>query len=349
MSRENNKREQAEKLLRAMSEIDDRFLLEAMKAEEWQVLSGQLAETAGETITLSEQTAKTAEQTPTRRNKLRRYSRWALTAAACLTVVVVGRYVSVNTVKTGSEKPAVVSDEMKDTEKRALDMEVAEEAPAAEEAPMAEEIDGEEADVDYAGETATAGSAGAAEKDSAAEVSSAAETKNATQDSALRPLSSGITEKGAEAAGAGAAAALGMPNPFIDADSLEEVEEAAGFDIQLPEVKESFETQIYRAMPDQMIEVIYKDSKDREVCRIRKGKNMEDDISGVWNEDVVSDTLKAGDLEITVTGQEKDKWETAVWTMDAEDGDHYSYSITTDQAGMTSDEVIQYAKEMTLA
>ena len=48
MSSENQRREQAQQLLRALGGIDDRFLLEAMKPEEAEVLSGQ-ADTAGRT------------------------------------------------------------------------------------------------------------------------------------------------------------------------------------------------------------------------------------------------------------------------------------------------------------
>ena len=40
MSNKDNKREQAEKLLRSIGEIDDRFLLEAMKQEEVSDISG---------------------------------------------------------------------------------------------------------------------------------------------------------------------------------------------------------------------------------------------------------------------------------------------------------------------
>ena len=91
-----------------------------------------------------------------------------------------------------------------------------------------------------------------------------------------------MTAKGAQAAGAGAA--LTMPNPFIDTKTLEEAEEAAGFSITLPEVAEDGGTVLYRAMQGQMIEVIFLDENQRELYRIRKGKNLEDDISGVINE-----------------------------------------------------------------
>ena len=109
-----------------------------------------------------------------------------------------------------------------------------------------------------------------------------------------------MTAMGAQAAGAGAA--LTMPNPFIDTKTLEEAEEAAGFAITLPEVAEDGGTVLYRAMQGQMIEVIFLDENQRELYRIRKGKDLEDDISGVMNETAVSETVESGDLKITVVG-----------------------------------------------
>ena len=96
MSNTDNKREQAEKLLRAIGEIDDRFLLEAMKQEQTADISGQAEK----------------DRQARDKKKLRRYSTWALTAAACLTVVIIGRYVSVNSVRKGEEQvPVAVVEE----------------------------------------------------------------------------------------------------------------------------------------------------------------------------------------------------------------------------------------------
>ena len=166
---------------------------------------------------------------------------------------------------------------------------------------------------------------------------------DAAQEAAQAPEEP-MTAKGAQAAGAGAA--LTMPNPFIDTKTLEEAEAAAGFSITLPEMKEDCDTVLYRAMQDQMIEVIYLDENHRELYRIRKGKNLEDDISGVMNETAVSDTIESDDLKITVVGTQKDKWEYAVWTEDAQDGTHYSYSIYADSAPLSAEEFLRMAEEM---
>ena len=153
-----------------------------------------------------------------------------------------------------------------------------------------------------------------------------------------------MTAKGAQAAGAGAA--LTMPNPFVDTKTLEEAEEAAGFSITLPEVTEDGGTVLYRAMQGQMIEVIFLDENQRELYRIRKGKNLEDDISGVINETAESETVASDDLKITVVGAQKDKWEYAVWTEDAQDGAHYSYSIYADNTALSAEDFLHMAEEM---
>ena len=152
MSGNNEKREQAQKLLRSFTDIDDRLLEEAMKESE--------ADTgAPETGT----TASPGKAAPSAGRKLRRDSTWALTAAACLTVVIIGRYVTLNrNAGLKNEQSVEVSDEIKDTEVLEADgeakdqdaAEVGDEAKlqeAAGEVDMAEEAD-EAAPAEVAGE-----------------------------------------------------------------------------------------------------------------------------------------------------------------------------------------------------
>ena len=335
MSSENKKREQAEKLLRAIGEIDDRFLLQAMEQEETSEFSGKTeaensvtematqAETAGQTADETGQTSETGGKVITPKRRLRRYSTWALTAAACLTVVIIGRYVSVNSVKSTEEQTPTAVVQEKQTDAADAVREKAGEADAAkEEGGTANEAD--------ANTTAQASSQSAGE--------SAFESKDAS--------SSPLVQKASEAAGAGSGVALTIPNPFVDTKTLKEAEKEAGFSITLPEDPKSDDTQIYRAMKDQMLEVIYMDDDNREVYRVRKGKDMEDDISGVYFEHPVSKTLESGDLKITVSGEEKDQWNVAVWTAEDEDGTKYSYSICSGQDFMDEDEIIRMAAEM---
>ena len=118
MSGENKNREQAQNLLRAIGETDDRFLMEALKAEAG-AADSFASDSAGSGSSVPESPVPDSSlsgEPKTRRSLFRKYSRWALTAAACLTVVVVGRFVSVNTVKNGSEKYPAVSDQAKESE-----------------------------------------------------------------------------------------------------------------------------------------------------------------------------------------------------------------------------------------
>ena len=155
-----------------------------------------------------------------------------------------------------------------------------------------------------------------------------------------------MQEEAAQQDAAAGAAALTMPNPFIDTQTLEEAEESAGFSITLPESGEEIGTLIYRAMPEQMIEVIYLDEEDSELYRIRKGKNMEEDISGMWYETAFSKVMKAGELEITLTGEVEDQWDYAAWTEKTEDGAQYSYAITARDNALSEEDFLRMAEEM---
>ena len=381
MSSENKKREQAMELLRAIGDIDDRFLMEAMTAEEAAALSGSPNETStnaepAQTDPGSRDTAAQEQETSgsrkPRRSRLRRYSTWALTAAACLTVVIIGRYVSVSSITESTDTKAPVSVQERLTEEQSKDRDavtaggamnsaVADEekekaAQAADSAQEAAVNVVEEAD--DAQDTAVNLAAEAADEealdDAAVPVQAAADEEaqvyqeevQAVQDDAqaAQAPEQPMTAKGAQAAGAGAA--LTMPNPFVDTKTLEEAEEAAGFSITLPEVTEDGGTVLYRAMQGQMIEVIFLDENQRELYRIRKGKNLEDDISGVINETAESETVASDDLKITVVGAQKDKWEYAVWTEDAQDGAHYSYSIYADNTALSAEDFLHMAEEM---
>ena len=372
MSNTDNKREQAEKLLRAIGEIDDRFLLEAMKQEQTADISGQAEK----------------DRQARDKKKLRRYSTWALTAAACLTVVIIGRYVSVNSVRKGEEQVPVAVVEERQTgavipdeamEEAAVPDEAMEDAAAKGEAMDAAAVpdeamkeaavpdeamedaaakdgqrkaaadDGMEKMMENAAEPEQAEADGEAMEEAGEAAMDAAAAASGTQDTALEKNpdspSAGMVQRASEAAGAGTAAALTIPNPFVDTKTLEEAEEEAGFSILLPEGTKPYDRQIYRAMKGQMIEVIYVDEDNREIYRIRKGKNLEDDISGIYFTHAVSDTLQSDSVEITVKGEEKDQWTAAVWTQE-EDGTKFSYSICSGQDFMEKDEILKMAEEM---
>ena len=55
---------------------------------------------------------------------------------------------------------------------------------------------------------------------------------------------------------------IGMPNPFTDFDTLAEAEKQTGFYITLPDAIGSSDKRIYRAMNDEMFEVVYVNGED---------------------------------------------------------------------------------------
>ena len=317
MSSGNRNTEQAERLLRALGEIDDRFLMEAMAPEEAEEYSGQTQTQQNQPQSDVRPEAQPAEErtrTPGRR-RLRRYSAWALTAAACLTVVVIGRFVSVNQVSTEKEQPtAIVKEEQAE--------EAVRDAGSA-------EADGEILKAED--------SAAPAASDSAVQEEAQMEAAEDSAQEAEAPEAASNT--------AGASALVTMPNPFVETKTLEEACKKAGFSLTLPKEEEPCE-KIFRVMPGQMIEVIYLAEDSRELLRIRKGKDMSEDISGVYEKYAVSEVLDPDGMNIAVSGDKEDSWEVACWTQIPEEDCLYSYSITTQRDALTGEEIIRMAEEM---
>jgi hypothetical protein len=341
MSSGNRNTEQAERLLRALGEIDDRFLMEAMAPEEAEEYSGQTQTQQNQPQSDVRPEAQPAEErtrTPGRR-RLRRYSAWALTAAACLTVVVIGRFVSVNQVSTEKEQPtAIVKEEqaeeaVRDAGSAEADGEILKAEDSA--APAASDSAVQEASGSVALEASDKAAVEMA--DSAAPEEAQMEAAEDSAQEAEAPEVASNT--------AGASALVTMPNPFVETKTLEEACKKAGFSLTLPKEEEPCE-KIFRVMPGQMIEVIYLAEDSRELLRIRKGKDMSEDISGVYEKYAVSEVLDPDGMNIAVSGDKEDSWEVACWTQIPEEDCLYSYSITTQRDALTGEEIIRMAEEM---
>ena len=123
---------------------------------------------------------------------------------------------------------------------------------------------------------------------------------------------------------------IGMPNPFTDFDTLAEAEAQTGFDITLPDAIGSSDKRIYRAMNDEMLEVIYVNGED-ETGRVRKARGSED-ISGDYNDYAETETVSVGGIDVLLKG-DAGLVKLAVWTNDG-----YAYSVSS-EAGMTADEM----------
>ena len=124
---------------------------------------------------------------------------------------------------------------------------------------------------------------------------------------------------------------IGMPNPFTDFDTLAEAEKQTGFYITLPNAIGSSDKRIYRAMNDEMLEVVYVNGED-ETGRVRKARGSED-ISGDYNEYAETETVSVGGIDVLLKG-DAELVKLAVWTNDG-----YAYSVSS-EAGMTADEMM---------
>ena len=109
-----------------------------------------------------------------------------------------------------------------------------------------------------------------------------------------------------------------IPNPFIDAETITEAKDIAGFDITVPEEIEGYDGKLIQAVKENMIQVIYGDTEHNIYVRKAKGN---DDISGDYN--VYNDVTETKVNGHTVTVKKADGLvHVASWT----DGD-YSYCL----------------------
>ena len=304
MSENNEKRKQAQSLLHSMTDIDDRFLEEAME----QPSAGEASKPEG--------------------RKMRRYSTWALTAAACLTVVIIGRYVTLNRDSAlKNEQPSAVMEQMMDTELPAA-AGSAESVPA-EASDKAESVPAEASDNAVSMPAEDAGMA-ASMPDEASERAEVSE-EAAAQEEMLD------------------AASVQAINPFIDTKTLEEAQEIAGFELNVPGAEDPYTVLNYRAVEGSMLEIIYWDEKGTEGYRIRKAVGSED-ISGDYNEYALEKTVTLADgTQVTLRGDEEDQWSLAVWTMTEASGEKedYSFAICCTEKTLTAEQITEMAEVMT--
>ncbi len=429
MSREEGKRRQAQELLHALTDIDDRFLMEALgddlelddsveyDPERVQVKLPGMSDAAGtkmqgvvsemsdavgiktqetlsgmkdtmavqaENTSASGKAAAQAENTSAsgkadapmsgtsaadsdkvtriedaaakkRSGLLRKYSAWALTAAACLTVVVVGRHVKLNSVKD-SPVPAIESEWRGDSDDGQAAKEAesvkdaasvqsageAAEAPTAEMQSAGEAAEAPTADMQSAGEAAEAPTADMQSADEAAEVPTA-NLQSAAE--AAAEADGNMSDGAGLAVGS---SLLATANPFIDVPTIKEAEDAAGFAISLPKEAPPYDTVLYRAIQDEMIEVIYTDADGNEGYRVRKAVDTGEEISGDYTQYEVEDTLQTEDgIKVTVKGSKKDNWSVALWNAADQDSDSYAYAICGDAKTFTSDEILSMVGAMT--
>lgn len=125
-----------------------------------------------------------------------------------------------------------------------------------------------------------------------------------------------------------------MINPFIECRTLEEAEEIAGFEFNVPDDLEPDLEAEYRALEGKLIEVIYYD-RGEEIYRIRKG--TESDVSGDYNDYSVAVCVDASNWAGELKGYEEGLTNCAVWT----DMEGFGYSLTTEAAPIKTDRVCE--------
>ena len=114
---------------------------------------------------------------------------------------------------------------------------------------------------------------------------------------------------------------VAQANPWEDFKTLEEAQEAVGFEVSLPDMSDFGDEETYRVCAAlNELEVQYA-TDDEKQAYIRKAKDN-GDISGDYVEYAFTGELKVGDDTLTVKGESEDELNLAVWTV----GD-YAYCI----------------------
>jgi len=119
-------------------------------------------------------------------------------------------------------------------------------------------------------------------------------------------------------------AELGMVNPFVTYDTLEDACKAAGFDFEAPETIEGCPIESIQVMNNSLIQITYYDADaDGNRVVLRKAAGV-DDISGDYNEYPTVSTLDYNGVNVILRG-ENDTFSGAIWTADGA-----SYSVQFD-------------------
>ena len=119
-------------------------------------------------------------------------------------------------------------------------------------------------------------------------------------------------------------AEVGMVNPFVTYDTIEDACAAAGFDYVIPETIEACPVESIQVMNNSLIQITYYDSEaDGNRVVLRKAAGV-DDISGDYNEYPTVSTVDYNGVNVTMSG-ENDTFSGAIWTVDGA-----SYSVQFD-------------------
>lgn len=158
---------------------------------------------------------------------------------------------------------------------------------------------------------------GAAAEKAPASGEAAAQTVPAQTAPAAQPEQT-VPAASAEAA---AQATAGTANPFHDYGTLAEAEAAAGVSMKLPAEGVSGTASVYRAIPHELLEVIYQQDGE-ETMRLRKGVDLTN-VSGDYNTYPTIKTIRVDDVRMKGSGN---RVSLATWERD---GHAYSASVAS--------------------
>ena len=93
-----------------------------------------------------------------------------------------------------------------------------------------------------------------------------------------------------------------LANPYGTYETAQEMMEAAGLEVSLPEALPDWVSEtIYRAIPQELVEVIYTDGDNEIRVRVKNGSG---DISGVYDADTKEEKdLSVGENTVHVKGE----------------------------------------------
>ena len=295
------KEEAARRLLQAMTEVDDRYIEEAMPKEIVKVppveaSAARIRHVKGPVPETNQTANASTEEEPSKVLYMQPKRRWqpvGIVAAAAVLVLGLGVYHLVKS-PTAAQAPAILS-----------------ETGAMAKAKAFSEDSGVNA-ATVPGATAVTG-----------DMTESTAQKGGIARSGADTYSSSTTESGNvadENEAAGAASSIQIANPWSDFDQLADAEADAGFQITLPESYAGFDERLYRSMHMDMLEVIYQNAEGEEGFRIRKAQEN-GDISGDYTNYTTEETQEIGGHTVQLRGNGADMF-VASWR----DAD-YSYAI----------------------
>ena len=135
-----------------------------------------------------------------------------------------------------------------------------------------------------------------------------------------------------------------LANPYGTYDTQEAMMEAAGLEVRLPEALPQWVTEtVYRAIPGELVEVIYTDGGNEIRVRIKNGS---EDISGVYDADTKEQQdVTVGENTVHLKGETQEDGDFLVFVSTWNTLDGRTYSVTSPE-GISLEELLPLLSEI---